>query len=304
MAILLLAIVLLPTFSILADTNGEYFEFFGWVIALEETPLLLTTFLIAFMDGLNPCSLYVLAFLLGIVVLTKDRKKVLIIGFTYLLVAGIAYGAFILGMLTIVSYAIHLRTINLLVALIAFLFGLINVKDFFRYKKGISLTISDSYKPKLYEKVRNIMRPDNNFKTLVIGSALLALGITLVEIPCTAGLPLLWSNIVAGQEVATSTFVILFTVYILTYFFVELFIFLTVVFTLKTSKFEEKHGRVLKLIGGLIMIALAIILLFDLPLLEDMGGTLILFASIIIGSLVIAKIYDRLGGFKEEENEE
>ncbi len=289
------------------DNNNfkeEVIEIFGYTISLGNMPLAFSTFLIAFIDGLNPCSLWVLAFLLGIVALTRDRKKIIIIGLTYLGVAGIAYGAFILGMINVFSYVAHLRWVMIFVALIATLFGLVNVKDFFWYKKGISLTISDNYKPKLYERVRNLMRPDSNTKTLMIGSAIMALGITLIELPCTAGLPMLWSKIVSVQNVGSGFFIFLFIVYLLTYFLVELIIFLTVVFTLKISKFEEKHGRFLKLVGGLIMLALAIILFFDLDILNDIGGTIILFGGIIISSIIIAKIYNKYIGLKEDKNEQ
>ncbi len=284
-------------------TEDETLNFFGNEIKVSDMPLLLSTSLIAFMDGLNPCSLWVLAFLLGIVSLTKDRKKIIIIGLTYLGVAGLAYGAFILGMINVFAYVSHLRWIMFVVALIAFTFGIINVKDFFWYKKGISLSISDKYKPKLYQRVRNLMRPENSLKSLMIGTAIIALGITLVELPCTAGLPMLWSNLVASQNVDGGFFLILFAVYLLIYFTVELIIFLTVVFTLKMSRLEEKHGRFLKLVGGMIMIALAVILAFDLDILNKVGGTLVLFASIILGSIVIAKVYDKYVGFEKEKGD-
>ncbi len=296
--------LIISLFFLPIDIASEEITLFGRVISLDEMPLIFSTFLIAFVDGLNPCSLWVLAFLLGIVALTKDRKKIIIIGFTYLLVAASAYGAFILTMIRVVDYVEHLRIITVVVASIALIFGLVNVKDFFWYKKGVSLTISDSYKPKLYQRVRNLLNPNNSFKGLVIGSAMMALGITLVELPCTAGLPATWTGIVASYEVSSSFFNLLFVVYILTYFLVEITIFLVVVFTLKINKFEEKQGRILKLVGGLIMVALAIILFLDLKVLNNITQTIILFGSIIVVSLIIAEIYEKKIGFGEGDKNE
>ena len=98
-------------------------------------------------------------------------------------------------------------------------------------------------------------------------------------------------------------FYLLFSVYILTYFLVEISIFLVVVFTLKINKFEEKQGRILKLIGGLIMVALAIILYFGLTVLENISQTIILFGIIIIVSLIIAEIYEKKVGFEGEDKD-
>ena len=274
------------------EREADVISFFGAEFNTADAPLLLSTFIISFIDGFNPCSLWVLTLLLGIVVLSKDRKKILLIGLTYLTVAALAYGAFILGMINVFSYIGYLFWIRILVAAIATTFALVNIKDFFFFKKGISFTISDKYKPKIFSKVRNLMRPDNNTRTLIIGSAIMALGITLVELPCTAGFPMIWSNIISAADVSGGMFATLFGVYILTYFSVELAIFLTVVYTLKVSKFEEKHGRLLKLIGGVIMLALAMVLVFNPDMLNDITATIVLFGGAIISSILIAYIYE------------
>ncbi len=279
------------------DVNDEkvlddsVIKIFGKEFNVSGMPLVLSTVLIAFVDGFNPCSLWVLMFLLGVVVLTGDRKKILLVGLTYLTVAGAVYGFFILGMINIFTYVSYLLWIRIIVATIAIVFALINIKDFFWYKKGISLTISDSYKPKIFAKVRNLMRPENNVKTLILGSATLALGITLVELPCTAGFPLIWSNMIATHQIEKSFFIFLFVLYLLVYIIDELIIFFIVVYTLKVSKFEEKHGRLLKLIGGMIMLSMAGVLLYDPNLLNDIGGTIVVFGGAIVISLIIAKFY-------------
>jgi choline-glycine betaine transporter len=58
----------------------------------------------------------------------------------------------------------------------------------------------------------------------------------------------------------------------------ELGIFLAAVFTFKAGKLEEKHGRVLKLIGGMLMLTLAIVMLVNPHLLSDLSNSLLIFA--------------------------
>ena len=65
------------------------------------------------------------------------------------------------------------------------------------------------------------------------------------------------------------TFVLLILLYMLIYQLDELIIFFSVVFTLKASKLEEKHGRILKLIGGTLMLTLAAVMLINPTLMND-----------------------------------
>jgi hypothetical protein len=106
----------------------------------------------------------------------------------------------------------------------------------------------------------------------------LAAGVSLVEFSCTAGFPVLWSNMLSAQGVETGEFVLLLLVYMLIYQIDELVIFFVAVFTLKASRLEEKHGRILKLIGGTLMLTLAGVMIFNPNLLNDLNSALIIFA--------------------------
>ena len=296
------------------DRSKINLPFFGEV-DFSETPLIFPTLLIAFVDGFNPCSLWVLTFLLGIVIYSGSKKKILAVGLTYLFVTAAVYGIFIAGLLNIFMYVGFLDWIRFTVVAIALMFALVNIKDFFWYKKGISFTISDKYKPKLFKKVRSIMRPDNSLLAMVGATALMALGITLVELPCTAGFPVIWSNLVAAQNATFSSYIALLLIYLLVYLSVELVIFFGAVFAMKQSRFEKKHGRLLKLIGGMIMLALAIMLAVDPKAMEDFGVTILVFGGAIFLSIIIYNFYIFLTGDKaldedmslkkkaEEENE-
>ena len=288
-------------------------------IEITAMPLFLATGLIAFIDGFNPCSLWLLTFLLGILLYTRSRKKIIIIGLTFLLTTAAAYGAFILGVLNIFMYIGYLDTIVILVGIIALIFASVNIKDYFWYKKGISFTISDEHKPGLFKKMRRIMHPETSMTGMIIGTIILALGVTLVELPCTAGLPVVWTSMVAMHSPPFLEFALLFSMYILIYLAVEIVILGTAVVTLKRSSFEEKHGRILKLIGGVIMLALAYGIVFQYEIMQTLTGILKLFgvtALIIIAVLLIHRvILPKLGivigtedlrqkDKKEENNEE
>lgn len=262
-------------------------------VEISAMPLFLATGLIAFVDGFNPCSLWLLTFLLGILLYTRSRKKIIIIGLTFLLTTAAAYGAFMLGLLNIFLYVGYLDVIVITVGVIALLFAAVNIKDYFWYKKGVSFTISDKHKPGLFNKVRRIMHPETSMAGMIIGTIILALGVTLVELPCTAGFPVVWTNIMALHSPPLIEFALLFSMYLMIYLAVEIVILGTAVVTLKRSSFEEKHGRILKLIGGVIMLALAYGIVFQRELMESISGVIRLFgvaALIIIAILLIHRV--------------
>ncbi len=274
-------------------TSNINLPFFGQM-NISQTPLIISTAIIAFVDGFNPCSLWVLTFLLGIVIYSGSRKKTFIVGITFLLITSILYGAFILSIISVLSYVGYLKWIQVLVALVALSFGLINVKDYFWFKKGISLTISDKYKPKLFKSMRNVMNPDKSTFAMIVATIIMAGGVTLAELPCTSGFPTIWANMLASANVNSFTYGFLLLIYILIYLIDELVIFFIAVKTLKVTKFEEKHGRMLKLIGGMIMLALALALLFKPEIMNDIGGSILVFIIAIVLAFVIMLVHDKL----------
>jgi len=262
-------------------------------VKVGEMSLFLMTLLISFIDGFNPCSLWVLTFLLGIVIYSGSRKKIFLVGITFLIVTATAYGTFMLGLLNVFSYIGYTLLIRIIVSFIALLFAIVNIKDYFWYKKGVSFTISDKYKPKLFKKVRNIMNPHNSVFAMLIATIVMALGIVLVELPCTAGFPMIWTSIIAQNNVTGINFAILFGLYLLVYLGIELVVFFTAILTLKKSNFGKDDGRKLKLVGGIIMLAIAIVLLFFPDLMNSLEGSFYLFGGAGVLSALIIFFYER-----------
>ena len=282
-----------------SDLQQESLELpFIGEISTEDTPLVALTALIALVDGFNPCSLWVLTFLLGLVVHSGSRKKTAAVGLTFLTVTSIGYGAFVYGLINVFSYVSHLMWIKVAVAAVALVFGAVNVKDFFYWNRGLSFTIPDRFKPKIARELSETVRKDSLAMTL-FGTAVIAAGIVLVEVPCTAGFPLIYSNILAERGVQTGFALVLLGLYMLIYLLDELAVFLGITYTMEKTRFEEKHGRYLKLLGGMIMIALAATLIIRPEMMETLSGTIYVFGSALILSGVIAYIYGKMGGEDE-----
>jgi cytochrome c biogenesis protein CcdA len=263
-------------------------------IDLNQHSLFFSTAVISFVDGFNPCSLWVLTLLLALVIHSGSRKRIFLVGFTFLLTTTAVYGLFIAGLFSVFTFVSFIGWIQVVVALLALTFAMINIKDYFWYKSGVSFTISDKHKPRIYKGLRGIMESGKSTWALIGATVAMALGIALVELPCTAGFPVLWTNIVSTQNPGTGTFLLLLGLYMLIYLLDELVIFFTAVFTLKASKFEEKHGRVLKLVGGMVMLALALVLLIDPDLMNNISDSLLIFAGAFGITLLILILHRKV----------
>lgn len=253
-------------------------------INLSVQPLALATALIALIDGFNPCSLWVLTILMALVVHSGSRRRVLIVGTTFLLVTAGIYGVFITGVFGVLSYLAYLRWVYWLVAAFAILFAIVNIKDYFWFKRGLSFTINDRHKPGIFRGIRGLISEGRSLPALVGATALMAAGIALIELPCTAGFPVIWGSLIASHDVSWTYFALLLSLYLLIYLGIELVIFLVAVISLRMKRFEEGHGRILKLIGGLIMLMLAFLLLLAPDAMQDVTATLMAF----LGALALA----------------
>lgn len=235
------------------------------------------TALIAIVDGVNPCSLWVLSMLMALVVHSGSRSRVFAVGGVFLVITSLLYGLYMIGAYSTLSIVGQQTWIRVAVALVAGVFGVLHMKEHWT-TKGPSVTIGAEHKPGLFKKMRKLADMDRSLPATLGGTAVLAVGVSLLETPCTAGLPLLWTNLLADRGVPTSGAVFLFLVYLLIFLIDELVIFGATVLTMRATKMQEHHGQALQLIGGTLMLTLAVAMIATPTAMESVGGTLIVFA--------------------------
>jgi thiol-disulfide isomerase/thioredoxin len=278
--------------SATATENGLALPMLGTVDA-DTTSLTLATVVIAFVDGFNPCSLWAMSMLLALVLRTGSRRRVAAVGGTFLVITVALYGVYIVGMYSLLEWAAGAGWVRASVAVVALVFGIVNLKDFWWFKRGPSLTIPDRAKPALYRRMRGVAFDERRLPVVLGGTALLALGVSLLETPCTAGYPLLWTNLLASRGVETAAAVGLFGLYMAVFLLDELVVFGVAVAAMRVTKLEEHHGRVLKLISGMLMVVLAAVLVVAPELMNDVAGALVTFAVAGTATLAVLAI-DRM----------
>ena len=77
-------------------------------------------------------------------------------------------------------------------------------------------------------------------------------------------------------------------------FLANVFIFFTVVCTLRASRLEEKEGRLLKLVGGMLMLALAVVMVINPQLMNNIGSSLLVFGAAFLATGLVLLLHRRI----------
>lgn len=214
-------------------------------------PVIITA---ALVDSINPCAFAVLIFLLVYLTSLNAKRRILKVGFTFIFTVFIVYFLSGLGLFTVIQTTGMTRTVYILAAAIAIIAGLINVKDFFWYGKGITLAIPKSGKPLIEKYIQQSTIP----ATIILGVL-----VSLFELPCTGGVYLAILSLLSSKMTMMEGIP-----YLLLYnliFILPLVIIVLIVYKgispEKIEKWRLEKRKWMRLIMGLVMIALGVIML-------------------------------------------
>jgi thiol-disulfide isomerase/thioredoxin len=154
----------------------------------------LFTLLIAGLDAFNPCAFFVLLFLLSLMVHARSRARMLLVGVTFVFFSGLVYFLFMAAWLNLFLVIGGAPMVTWSAGLVALLIGALNVKDFFLFKQGPSLSIPEQAKPGLYRRMRGLLSAES-LATMLFGTVALALAANSYELLCTAGFPMVYTRV-------------------------------------------------------------------------------------------------------------
>ena len=256
-------------------------------VDLSAAPLVVATVVIGFVDGVNPCSLWVLSVLLAIVLHSGSRRRVLLVGGVFLTVTAAMYAVYVAGAYSVLSLLDSMVWIRVAVAAVAVTFGLVQLKDGLAPGGAVSLSVRESRRPALYRRMREVSLNQRGALATVAGTTMLAVGVSLLETPCTAGLPLLWAGLVADSGVSTAAAVGLFGLYMAVFLADELVVFGVALVSLRSLKLQERHGQALKIVSGSLLVTLGVTMLVAPEAMGSVGGTSAVFAvAVLVGAVV------------------
>jgi len=229
-------------------------------LSASRMGLPLFTLLLGLLDGFNPCAMWILLFLLSLLVRLHDRRRMALIAGTFVLVSGAVYYAFMAAWLNVFLAVGLSQPVRWMLGLVALFIGALNVKDFVAWGQGPSLQIPSGAKPGLYARARTVLQSPTLTGSLLAVAAL-AVVVNFVELLCTAGLPALYTAVLARQELAPAAHYAYLGLYILGYIADDALMVTVAVIALGSHKLTESTGRWLKLLSGLVMVGLGAVLL-------------------------------------------
>lgn len=254
--------------------------------ATWSLPLL--TLVIAGLDAFNPCAFFVLFFLLSLLVHARGRARMLLVGGTFVLASGLVYFLFMAAWLNLFILVGGAAVVTTVAGLVALLVGGLNVKDYFWFRQGPSLSIPSRAKPGLFARMRALLAADR-LGAMLIGTLVLALAANSYELLCTAGFPMVYTRVLTLNELPAPVYYGYLALYNLIYVLPLLAIVLVFSLTLGARKLTERQGRILKLLSGLMMLGLGLVMLSAPELLVQPWVGLLLLLIAGLSTLVIAR---------------
>ncbi len=231
-------------------------------VDVKKVSLPLISIIIGLVDGFNPCAMWILLFLITMLINMKNRKRMWILGFTFIISSALVYLMFMLAYLQIASTLVQ-TWFKYLIALVAFVGGIINLNAYFKTRKkdtGCTVTNIDKRR-KIIFRIKRILT-EKSFVLAFLGIIFLAFSVNLIELACSAGLPVLFTQIIALNNLSVFDTAIYFFLYLLFFMIDDIIVFIIAMITFKVTGISNKYSKYSHLIGGIIMVIIGILMAF------------------------------------------
>lgn len=274
-----------------SDDNIIYLPFFG-KINVSSLSLPVLTITLGALDSFNPCSFFILFFLLSLLIYMQSRRRMLLIGGIFIFFSGFFYFLFMFILFTSISVMQNIFVISIIAGIIAIIIGILNVKDFFFFKQGPSLSIPEKKRPGIFKKMRQLVK--TTYLPAVLGGTIfLAVTVNFYELLCTLGFPLVYTSQLAAYNLQPVQYYLYLILYNIIYVIPLIIILMIFVFTLGKTKLSEFQGRQLKLLSGIMIFIFGILFLVDFMLLENVLTPIALLGLSILLTIVISYVWKR-----------
>ena len=242
-------------------TSGEADRVLPEWLALERYGLPVFTIVLGLLDGFNPCAMWVLLFLLSMLVHVKSRKRMFLIAGIFVLVSGVVYYLFMVAWLNLSLAFRWSEGLRYVIGGLGLTAALFHLKDAFGGTKGPSLSIPESQRHGIGQRIRDVITA-RNLPLAVVAVTALAIIVNFYELLCTAGLPAIYTQVLARQEISGAAFYGYLALYNLAYIFDDALMVFGATWALSSRRLSASSGRWLKGLSGAALLVLSLVLIF------------------------------------------
>jgi len=239
-------------------------------IDLNKLSLPFLTIVLAAIDGFNPCAMWVLLFLISLLLGMEDKRRMWLIGITFIVASAATYFLFLAAWLNLFLFIGYIQLVRIAIGILAIVAGAIHLKDYFTLQEGVCKVTNQGKRQKIFNKLKQILKSKYLLFSLV-GVILLAFVVNLVELVCSVGLPAIYTNILSLNNLPNWQYYAYLLLYILVFLLDDILIFAIAMITLHIAGLTGKYTKYSNLVGGLLILIIGILLIFK-PSLLMFGG--------------------------------
>lgn len=234
----------------------------------KTVSLPLLSVVLGFVDGFNPCAMWILLFLITLLINNKDKKKMVILGLTFIIFSGLTYLCFMLTWLNLATFLNKLTIIRFIISVIALAAGFVNLSNFYKSTKkedGCEV-VKPTKRKKIIDSIKKIVN-EKKFIIALCGIIVLAFSVNIIEMMCSIGLPLMFTQILSMNDLSLVEYAIYMFIYILFFLIDDIVIFLIAVITSRITGISTKLTKYSHLIAGILLLLIGLIMLIKPSLL-------------------------------------
>ena len=228
---------------------------------LKNVSLPIVSILIGLIDGFNPCAMWILLFLISTLIGMKDKKRLWALGLTFLITSSLVYLAFMLSWLSFAKFIGTITWFRMLIAVVALVGAAINLNSYLKtLNEEDGCTVVEAKKrKKIFKKIKEFTSKQS-FVLALLGIMLLAALVNILELACSAGLPVVFTGVLSMNNLSTLEYVLYIGLYILFFMLDDIFIFAVAVKSFQLTGISTKYSKYSHLIGGILMLIIGILL--------------------------------------------
>lgn len=232
-------------------------------VAKSKISLPVAAIIIGFIDGFNPCAMWILIFLISMLLSIKDKKRRIGLGIIFLISSGIVYMLFMGAWLTIILSTIQIKMIQKLIGLVAIIGAIWNLYSYIKSKnQDVGCEVTDENKRrKMMMKIKKYVS-EKSFIIAALGLIGLSFSVNLVEFACSAGWPVVFTELLALHNLDSLSYFINILIYIIFYMIDDIVVFIIAMLTLEVTGISNKYNKYSHLIGGILMLIIGLLMLF------------------------------------------
>jgi glutaredoxin len=236
-------------------------------IDLRGLSLPVLTILLAAADGFNPCAMWALVFLIGLLAGMRNRRRMWLLGATFLLASAAVYFAFMAAWLNLLLVLGVIVWIRWAIALVALAGGAYALWDAIRHPQPVCAVSAGGGRKRVFDRLKEMVK-EPRLPFAMTGIALLAFAVNLIELVCSAGIPAVYTQILTLTPMPPWRYYAYLLLYLFVYMLDDLIVFASAMWTLQVTGLSDKYVRYSRLAGGVLLIALGLMLLLKPELLS------------------------------------